>query len=299
MAVLITIGCGTGEPAPTPTPQTPSGADRASTAEDRTRRETGPTPSMGICERSPTTRAAIARAIPNAPCGEVTEIQLAGIEAIALEGSLPLPGDLEGMTGLRRLEIREITTPITRDSLREARQVQVLSILIGKPGEEDEIPKATLEDSALRDMKRLEELTVRGRDGWTEQVLTGTTLEGLGKLKRIRMDYLDRVDPAAFRNNPRLREISLHGTRREDETHPRIHRGTFAGLDRLRSVEIRNFRWPPVLDVKNEAVACSATRWVSFKNNILDGRRPLSVRIEGPHNRPKDVESMLGCLDNP
>ena len=253
---------------------------------------------MGVCDRSAAARAAFALATADTPCGEVTEEQVAGIETITLEGSLPAPGDLAGTDGLRRLDIRELTTPITREAFREAREVRVLNIQIGKPEQEDS-PPATLGENALRDLGMLEELTVGGRDGWTEQRLTATTLKGLGNLRKLRMDYLEDVDAAAFRGNPHLREISLHGTKREDETHPRIHRGTFDGLGQLRSVEIRNFRWPPVLDVKNGAVACSATRWTSFKNTAQDGRRPLSVRTEGPHSQPKDVESMIGCLDAP
>lgn len=262
---------------------------------------TGPAPepaavrSTGVCERSKALQKAISSATGGTACPEVTWEQLARIETIILGGELPAPGDLAGMNGLRRLEVRNLTSPITRNAFAEAGSVTELNILIGEPEEGQEANYATLENDAFRDMERLRDLTVSGVDGWTKHEITGETLRGLGNLRTLRIDYVESIDGAAFRHTPRLREISLHGTRREHESHPRIHREMFSGLGQLRMVEMRNFRWPPVLDVRNEAVACSAAGWLSFKSGEPRGKMPLSVLTEGGNGRPRDVESMPGC----
>ena len=252
-----------------------------------------PHPPTGTCERSDAVRKAIALASGQQDCQWVMEEQIGRIEAITLEGSLQIPGDLAGMTALRRMKILGLTTPITREHFLETSQLRDLTIRIGKPEHEQE--RVTTEEGAFRDMPRLESLTIGAVDGWSEQTLGAETLLGLGNLRTLRMDYLKDVAPDAFLHSPGLREISLHGAKREDEFYPKIPREIFASLAGLRKVEIRNFRWPPILEVQNNEVACSATKWVSFKDNPKDGKRPLSVLTVGKYNRPKDVESMLGC----
>ena len=72
-------------------------------------------------------------------------------------------------------------------------------------------------------------------------------------------------------------------------------RELFAELNRIEHVEVKNFRWPPVLDVKNREVACRTRDWLSFANPEGPGKKPLSVLIQGKYNEPRDLESLTRC----
>ena len=296
LLAVLTIGCGAAAPTPAPELTAPViTAGAPSGGENRETKDTAiPPPPTGVCDRSEAVREAITLAAGEPSCSLVTNEQVRQVEQITLDTSPPAPGDLAGMSQLRTLEIRGLNSSIPRDAFSGAEQLRKLSIQTGEP--EGSVRRdIRVEEGALRNLDRLESLTVGGVEGSAEHTLTAETLRGLENLRTIRMDYLRSVDSQAFQHTPLIREIRLHGTRREDESHPKISKEIFAGLARLRTVEVRNFRWPPVLEVQNEKVACSATRWVSFKHNPSDGKRPLSVLIEGEYSRQKDVEDMLGC----
>ena len=107
------------------------------------------------------------------------------------------------------------------------------------------------------------------------------------------------MEPDALERTATLEQVRLHGAEGWDDFPPKIHAGLFRELDRLRYAEIRNFRWPPVLEVDNLRVACSAREWRSFTSPDDTGKKPLSILLKGKYQRPRDLESLGGCDQEP
>ena len=80
------------------------------------------------------------------------------------------------------------------------------------------------------------------------------------RLRRLELDYIRSIEPDALSQTPRLEYLRIHGAESWKDFAPRVPRELFAELNRIEHVEVRNFRWPPVLDVKNREVACRTQR---------------------------------------
>ena len=78
----------------------------------------------------------------------------------------------------------------------------------------------------------------------------------MSQLQQLEIDYVRSIAPEALAQSPRLELVRIHGTETWEDSPPRVPKGLFRALPRLGHVEIRNFRWPPVLEVHNREVVC-------------------------------------------
>ena len=288
-ALMVLAGCSPGvveDPGPEPP------AERAqATAPAVTNPPTAP--AEGICDRRRSVQRSILQELGENDCRNIGLEDLRRVRSL----SVHTPGidrkDLKGLEDLLRLKVTGLMEPLDQDTLWELEELHELVIQAGAA----DAPATTpiLPTGALGRLSQLEYLRITSEEGHVRRDLTPELLSGTGKLRRLEIDYVGRIAPDALGKAPLLEVVKVHGTEAWADFPPRTPSSLFAELPRLRYVELRNFRWPPVLKVHNPEVACQAGDWRSFNNPEDPGRRPLSVLVPGKHNRPKDVTSLKGC----
>ena len=204
-------------------------------------------------------------------------------------------GDLEGMNNLEKLEIVDLEIPLGHNVLPSMPELRELTIQTREPETGTGSPNTILTPGIFSGLPRLEQLQVTGENGWNEEDLTAELISGMPLLRRLELDYIKSIEPDALSQTPRLEYLRIHGAESWKDFAPRVPRELFAELDWIKHVEVRNFRWPPVLDVKNQEAACRTRGWRSFANPEGRGKKPLSVLIQGKYNEPRDLESLTGC----
>ena len=238
-------------------------------------------PVMGLCERSSAALRAILRETGDRSCREASRLDLEGIRELSITYGPLNPGDLDGISNLRSLEIRELAIPLEQDSLAGLTVLESLSIHTQPPeaGTVQEYPVVT--PGIFRDLGQLRELSVLGQNGWMQHELNRELLEGTPQLRVLEMHYLGNIEPDALWDHPELESISLHNARNWSGSPPDMPRGLLAGMDNIREVSISNFRWPPVIDLANIEAACAAREWRSHDQDTQRGRKPLGRSSPG------------------
>ena len=66
-------------------------------------------------------------------------------------------------------------------------------------------------------------------------------------LRRLELDYIKSIEPDALSQTPLLEYLRIHGAESWKDFAPRVPRELFAEMNWIEHVEVRNFRWPPVL----------------------------------------------------
>ena len=230
--------------------------------------------------------------------GPITRGDLVGMNNLAkleiVDLGIPLgPGMLGSMPELRELAIQTLDPTIqTRDPTIQTREP---AIQTREPETGMRSPNTILIPGIFSELPRLEQLRVTGEKGWNEEDLTAELISGMPRLRRLELDYIRSIEPDALSQTPRLEYLRIHGAESWKDFAPRVPRELFAELNWIEHVVVRNFRWPPVLDVKNREVACQTREWLSFANPEGPGKKPLSVLIQGKYNEPRDLESLTGC----
>ena len=295
LAVLVLAGCSPGEAA-NPTGGTP--ATRNAPVETRTKPTERPTTTAipapapdppartgGICNRAKPVQRAIAEKLGLASCAQAQRELLEEIRELRIDSRTLARHDLRGLENLARLEIRGLEAPVKPGVLERLENLRELTVSIGE-GRNDN----PLTPGMLRGLSQLEELEVTGSGAGIR--IDRELLTGAHRLKRLELSFVESLQPDSLRATPLLEEVRIHGSSATGEQPPRIPRELFAKLPMLEYVELRNFRWPPVVEVKNAATACQAKKWQSVSGSGRKGKGPLSVLVEGKYNRPKDLESL-------
>ena len=332
---LIIAGCSpTPETPETPGTQAPERASSLPTPASATAVNTistpTPTPPGRICNRTKSAQRAILLELGMKSCRQPVMEDLGKIKKLRITRGPITRGDLEGMNNLAKLEIVDLGIPLGPGMLGSMPELRELTIQTRDPDIQTRDPAIQTRDPAIqtrdpaiqtRDpaiqtrepetgmrspntiltpgifsgLPRLEQLRVTGEKGWNEEDLTAELISGMPRLRQLELDYIRSIEPDALSQTPRLEYLRIHGAESWKDFAPRVPRELFAELNRIEHVEVRNFRWPPVLDVKNREVACRTREWLSFANPEGPGKKPLSVLIQGKYNEPRDLESLTGC----
>ena len=261
-----------------------------------------PTPDTGLCGVSPELRQTLLDILGQHCCGEVRPEELAAVTDLSIRQEDLESGALErlGMNGITGLTVTGVTRPLSEPALRFHSRVKTLVVITGSEEEADETgtaeTRSVIPTGILKELPELEKLVLTGVDGRRENTLEPGILDGTERLRDFRMDYLVGIEPDALSQAPSLEMVRLHGSERRGDFPPRIPPEIFGELPLLRSVEIKNFRWPPVLQLKNLETACRARSWRSF-NEAGDtvGKKPLGFILPGEYQQPRDLESLEGC----
>ena len=272
----------------------PTPAPAVETGREPTPTPVPPTPKT-ICNLAKPVQKAVLRELGKASCQEATMGDLGSIKKLLITGAPITGGIMQKMPDLARLEIKDLETPLGANALAGLKELRTLTISAQRPRSGTPGISSILSPGIFRDLGRLEKLTVTGDDGWNEQDITKEWMSGMPQLRHLKLNYVRSIEPDALDQATLLEEVRIHGTSRWRQFPPRIPRRLFAHLPNLKQVEIRNFRWPPVVDVPNHEVACQAKSWLSFNSPEDPGRTPLSALVEGKYSQPKDVESLKDC----
>ena len=299
---LIIAGCSTGPEAPgTQAPEKPSSLPTP-VAPAATSVNTIPTPTpipLGrICNRTKSAQRAILLELGMKSCRQPVMEDLGKIKKLRIARGPIIQGDLEGMNNLAKLEIVDLGTPLGRNVLPSMPELRELTIQTREPETGMRSPDTILTPGIFSKLPRLERLRVTGESGWNEEELTAELISGMPLLRRLELDYIRSIEPDALSQTPLLEHFRIHGAESWRDFAPRVPRELFAELSLIKHVEVRNFRWPPVLDVKNPEAACRTREWLSFDTPEGRGKKPLSVLIQGKYNQPMDLESLTGCEED-
>ena len=261
-----------------------------------------PTPPGRICNRTKSAQQAILLELGMKSCRQPVMEDLGKIKKLRIARGPITRGDLEGMNNLAKLEIVDLGIPLGPGMLGSMPELRELAIQTLDPTIQTldpetgmRSPNTILIPGIFSELPRLEQLRVTGEKGWNEEDLTAELISGMPQLRRLELDYIRSIEPDALSQTPRLEYLRIHGAESWKDFAPRVPRELFAELNWIEHVEVRNFRWPPVLDVKNREVACRTREWLSFANPEGPGEKPLSVLIQGKYNEPRDLESLTGC----
>ena len=261
-----------------------------------------PTPPGRICNRTKSAQRAILLELGMKSCRQPVMEDLGKIKKLRIARGPITRGDLVGMNNLAKLEIVDLGIPLgpgMLGSMPELRELAIQTldptIQTREPETGMRSPNTILIPRIFSGLPRLEQLRVTGEKGWNEEDLTAELISGMPRLRRLELDYIRSIEPDALSQTPRLEYLRIHGGESWKDFAPRVPRELFAELNWIEHVVVRNFRWPPVLDVKNREVACRTREWLSFANPEGPGKKPLSVLIQGKYNEPRDLESLTGC----
>ena len=302
---LIIVGCSPGPAAPeTPVTQAPERSSSlptpaATAATATTAVNTIPTPTPipqgRICNRTKSAQRAILLELGMKSCRQPVMEDLGKIKKLRIARGPITRGDLEGMNNLEKLEIVDLEIPLGQNVLPSMPELRELTIQTREPETGTGSPNTILTPGIFSGLPQLERLQVTGENGWNEEDLTAELISGMPLLRRLELDYIKSIEPDALSQTPLLEYLRIHGAESWKDFAPRVPRELFAEMDWIEHVEVRNFRWPPVLDVKNQEAACRTRAWRSFANPEGRGKKPLSVLIQGKYNEPRDLESLTGC----
>ena len=302
---LIVIGCSSGPAAPeTPATQaperpsilpTPVATAATMTATVNTIPTPTPIPQGRICNRTKSAQRAILLELGMKSCRQPVMEDLEKIKKLRIARGPITRGDLEGMNNLEKLEIVDLEIPLGQNALPSMPKLRELTIQTREPETGTGSPNTILAPGIFSGLPQLERLQVTGENGWNEEDLTAELISGMPLLRRLELDYIKSIEPDALSQTPLLEYLRIHGAESWKDFAPRVPRELFAEMDWIEHVEVRNFRWPPVLDVKNQEAACRTRAWRSFANPEGRGKKPLSVLIQGKYNEPRDLESLTGC----
>ena len=297
---LIIAGCSSGpEVQGTQAPERPTSQPTPTATTMAVIVDTIPTPTPippgRICNRTKSAQRAILLELGMKSCRQPIMEDLGKIKKLRIARGPIVEGDLEGMNNLAKLEIVELGIPLGRDALPSMPELRELTIQTLEPEAGIQNANTILTPGIFSRLPRLERLQVTGENGWNEEDLTAELLSGMPLLRRLELDYISSIEPDALSRTPLLEYVQIHGSESWKDFAPRVPRELFAELNRIKHVEVRNFRWPPVLDVKNQETACRTKGWLSFDNPEGQGEEPLSVLIQGKYNKPRDLESLTGC----
>ena len=272
----------------------PTPAPAVETDQEPTPTPVPPTPKT-ICNLAKPVQQAMLRELGKTSCQEATMGDLGSIKKLLITGG-PITGEImQKMPNLAQLEIKDLETPLGTNALAGLKELRTLTISAQRPRSGEQGISSILAPGIFRDLGQLEKLTVTGDDGWNEQDITKEWMSGMPQLRHLKLNYVRSIEPDALDQAALLEEVRIHGTSTWRQFPPRIPRQLFAHLPNLKQVEIRNFRWPLVVDVPNLEVACQARSWLSFNSPEDPGRTPLSVLVQGKYTEPKDVESLKDC----
>ena len=297
---LIIAGCSSGpEVQETQAPERPISQPTPTATTAAVIVDTIPTPTPihpgRICNRTKSAQRAILLELGMKSCRQPVMEDLGKIKKLRIARGPIVEGDLEGMNNLAKLEIVELGIPLGRDALPSMPELREMTIQTREPEAGIQNANTILTPGIFSGLPRLERLQVTGENGWNEEDLTAELLSGMPLLRRLELDYISSIEPDALSRTPLLEYVRIHGSESWKDFAPRVPRELFAELNRIKHVEVRNFRWPPVLDVKNKEAACRTKGWLSFDSPEGRGEEPLSVLIQGKYNQPRDLESLTGC----
>ena len=302
---LIILGCSPGPAAPeTPATQapersisipTPAATAATMTTAVNTIPTPTPTPQGRICNRTKSAQRAILLELGMKSCHQPVMEDLGKIKKLRIARGPITRGDLEGMNNLVKLEIVDLEIPLGQNVLPSMPELRELTIQTREPETGTGSPNTILTPGIFSGLPQLERLQVTGENGWNEEDLTAELISGMPLLRRLELDYIKSIEPDALSQTPLLEYLRIHGAESWKDFAPRVPRELFAEMSWIEHVEVRNFRWPPVLDVKNQEAACRTRAWRSFANPEGRGKKPLSVLIQGKYNEPRDLESLTGC----
>ena len=255
-----------------------------------------PIPQGRICNRTKSAQRAILLELGMKSCRQPVMEDLGKIKKLRIARGPIIKGDLEGMNNLAKLEIVDLEISLGHNALPSMPELRELTIQTREPETGMRSPNTILTPGIFRRLPRLERLQVTGENGWKEENLTAELISGMPLLRRLELDYIKSIEPDALSQTPLLEYLRIHGAESWEDFAPRVPRKLFAELNWIEHVEVRNFRWPPVLDVKSQEAACRTRGWRSFANpEGRVGEAPLSVLIQGKYNEPRDLESLTGC----
>ena len=250
-------------------------------------------PELGICSRSPQARTTITEKLGMESCKDVTPDDLYTIQELQITIQALEPQDLAEMYNLAELQVDGLEKEIPSRAFRDLHNLQKLQVFTNEPAQ-GEARRTLLPPGAFNGLEKLKALSVTSDQGWATFKLDQRTLSGLQQLESIRMDFISNIQAGAFNTTPGLRKIDLHGVNRDGEFVQRIPRDMFKNLPELEQVTLHNFRWPPLIHLDNQEVACAARNWKARSAQNNSGSTPLSITI-GADTRPRDLESMSEC----
>ena len=298
---LIIAGCSPGPEAPgTLAPEklssipTPTAATAVHTIPTPT-----PIPPGRICNRTKSAQRAILLELGMESCRQPVMEDLGKIKKLRIARGPIIEGDLEGMNNLAKLEIVDLETPLGRNVLPSMPELRELTIQTREPKTGMRSPDTILTPGIFSGLPRLERLRVTGENGWNEEELTAELISGMPLLRRLELDYIRSIEPDALSQTPLLEYVRIHGAESWKDFAPRVPRELFAELSLIKHVEVRNFRWPPVLDVKNPEAACRDQRVAELRHpggpREKAAERADSREVQ-PANGPGEPDRVRGGL---
>lgn len=205
----------------------------------------------GICGRTPEVQSAIIRALgrdgPALPCRDIDAQEMRRLRELAIDTPYLVPGDLEGLSGLQRLEARIVESWPTAGSMEGMPQLEELKLIIGGSPRDWRVESGT-----FRGLKGLRTLEIAGEPGRRPRAgihLETGSLRGLDGVRQLRIDGVESIEPATLHGLGQLQHAWLRAsfrTNADRHTAPAMPpevRSRLAGLQRGEARGFREREW--------------------------------------------------------
>ena len=180
-------------------------------------------------------------------CGDIDAAELYRLRELRVEADHLLPGDLQGLVSLRRLEVTVGRFSLPAGVFRGMPSLRWLELtVVARPGDGGWGYDGLLSPGVFDGLDSLEQLELNGRRHGVGFRLDRRSLRGLEGLVSLDVDSVSHVTPDALSVLPSLRRLRLTAyhvppARRRDES-PRLPPEFLESASRLESFRARHFR---------------------------------------------------------